>query len=115
MNIPTEQSITEDTDVLNNLLSNLKTGRVQRQSMRRLPNYELANVLSNNKNQGTIMEKSSPQLQRKLADQTLRPIDGNASIKTPPVLVIPNNLPAPNTSSTVKFRRNRYNFSENRE
>jgi hypothetical protein len=43
-----EQSLGEDTDVLNNLLSNLKTGRVQRQSMKRVlpkdPTLQLAPI-----------------------------------------------------------------------
>ena len=122
MNLNLEQSISEDTEVLNSLLSNLKTGIVKRQSMRRLPNYDLTTMLNSVNNTQVYKNENSPKLQRKQAEQTEKPRINVNMIKQTPVLVIPNSQqltpadsPLPTTPSTVKFRRNLYNFTENRE
>ncbi len=118
MNVP-EEKAAEDTDVLNNLLSSLKTGTVKRQSMRRaLPNdlgLSLApiQIMSNEQSPPQLLEKKKP-----LDEKIQKPIN---PVKQMPVLVIPNGQTTtsattlPLTPNTVKFRRNLYNFSENRE
>lgn len=109
----------EDTDVLNNLLSNLKTGRVQRQSMKRVlpkdPTLQLAPI------ELLKIEKQTQLQETKNTNGPSRAPKPINLVKQTPVLVIPNsqaatlNSPLPTTPSTVKFRRNLYNFSENRE
>ena len=65
-------------------------------------------------------EKNSQLQDQKMSEQKPTPKPINL-VKQTPVLVIPNsqitpvNSPLPVTPSTVKFRRNLYNFSENRE
>jgi hypothetical protein len=118
LNVP-EEKTTDDTDVLNNLLSSLKTGKVKRQSMRRaLPNdlgLSLAPIqIMANEKSPQLLEKKKP-LDEKIQQKPINPI------KQMPVLVIPNGqsttstTTSPLTPNTVKFRRNLYNFSENRE
>ena len=117
LNVP-EEKTAEDTDVLNNLLSSLKTGKVKRQSMRRaLPNdlgLSLAPIqIMGYEKSPQLLEKKKP-----LDEKIQKPIN---PVKQMPVLVIPNGQTTtsattlPLTPNTVKFRRNLYNFSENRE
>ena len=107
LNVP-EEKAAEDTDVLNNLLSSLKTGIVKRQSMRRaLPNdlgLSLApiQIMSNEQSPPQLLEKKKP-----LDEKIQRPIN---PVKQMPVLVIPNGQTTtsattlPLTPNTVKFR-----------
>ena len=116
---------------MQSLLSDLKTGRVKRHSVRRVA-VQVNNGANEQLNQLLNLEpiqvyrnERSPHIQRKLEisddekSNTKLTISQRQALlenvlKSPDLKPVNSSMPV-STPNTVKFRRNLHNFSENRE